>query len=118
MNRSAVTRICFSFAVLLSFAGGYFACVKYLGALDFFPTLGQTKESAPSSSTGSVPAPNVGTLPDPEPKICIPNARVHILMYHYVRDPIPQDAKIIRQLSVPVKVFEGHMQAVRKLIDQ
>lgn len=118
MNRATVTRICFSTIAFLLLSGGYFACVSYLGNLDFFPALNWTKADAPLTSTGSVPVPDTGMLPDPEPKICIPNARVHILMYHYVRDPIPQDAKIIRQLSVPVKVFEGHMKAVRKLIDQ
>lgn len=36
-------------------------------------------------------------------------------MYHYVRDPIPTDAKIIVQLSVPVATFESHMKEVRAL---
>lgn len=38
-------------------------------------------------------------------------------MYHYIRDPIPQDAKVIVQLSVPPKMFEEHMQHVRELAD-
>ena len=38
-------------------------------------------------------------------------------MYHYVRDPIKQDAKIIVQLSVPPKVFAAQMEHVRALAD-
>ncbi len=48
---------------------------------------------------------------------CFSGANVSVFMYHYIRDPIPQDAKVIVQLSVAPKVFESHMEHVRALVD-
>ncbi|MFZ4461734.1 MAG: polysaccharide deacetylase family protein [Patescibacteria group bacterium] len=81
-----------------------------------FPSIDLSKIHVPEKpvqpsvlSTGSIDA--------PKSTVCLKRANISVFMYHYVRDHIPQDAKVIVQLSVPPKVFDEQMQHVRELAD-
>jgi hypothetical protein len=88
---------------------------QVLSSLRFFPVVTDAKTIV--SDTGSTLENARRPLGTQKPEICFPDASVHIFMYHYVRDPVPKDAKITVQLSVPVRAFEGHMKTVRELAD-